>query len=219
MPAATIERLAVEFATPEAGGAPLRLRARAAPSTASSSTAPPTRLAAMTGNVGIPGGNSGTSNGATGRCGIRVLPAGTNPTGARVALVDAGRPPRPRPRRRLSGRHQDGLPAAGDLFNQAPNVGRIVAAAQRLEFMVVHDNFSHPDRALRGHRASGDDLLGAQRRPHALGGRGPLRDLHEAGDRTSRRVPERPRHLRRPGAPPRDRGLQRPEPRGSGCAS
>ena len=42
-------------------------------------------LAAITpaaGNVGIPGGNSGTSNGATGNAGIKGLPAGTNPLGA-----------------------------------------------------------------------------------------------------------------------------------------
>ena len=73
-----------------------------------------------------------------------MLPAGSNPTGARVAssmladLLDRGR--------------AGGYPAdikmvysvAGDLFNQVPNVGRIVAAAQRLEFMVVHDNFLTP---------------------------------------------------------------------------
>ncbi len=143
MPAATLERLAVEFATSKpaaihCGYAPGRTihgeqfhRAAYA-------------LAAMTGNVGIPGGNSGTSNGATGRCGIRLLPAGTNPTGARVAssmladLLDRGR--------------TGGYPAdikmvysvAGDLFNQVPNIGRIVAAAQRLEFMVVHDHFLTP---------------------------------------------------------------------------
>jgi anaerobic dimethyl sulfoxide reductase subunit A len=34
--------------------------------------------------------------------------------------------------------------AAGDLFNQLPNVPRIVAAAQRLEFMVVHEHFMTP---------------------------------------------------------------------------
>jgi len=143
MPAATLERLAVEFATSKpaamhCGYAPGRTihgeqfhRAAYA-------------LAAMTGNVGIPGGNSGTSNGATGRCGIRHLPAGTNPAGARVAssmladLLDRG----------VAG----GYPAdikmiysvAGDLFNQVPNVRRIAEAAQRLEFMVVHDNFMTP---------------------------------------------------------------------------
>src|SRR5215510_1600644 len=143
VPAATLERLAVEFATEKpaaihCGYAPGRTihgeqfhRAAYA-------------LAAMTGNVGIPGGNSGTSNGATGRGGIRLLPAGTNPAGARVAssmladLLDRGR--------------AGGYPAdikmiysvAGDLFNQVPNVRRILAAPQRLEFMVVHDHFMTP---------------------------------------------------------------------------
>jgi anaerobic dimethyl sulfoxide reductase subunit A len=143
VPAATLERLAVEFATSKpaamhCGYAPGRTihgeqfhRAAYA-------------LAAMTGNVGISGGNAGTSNGATGRCGIRLLPTGLNPTGARVAssrladLLDRGR--------------SGGYPAdikmiysvAGDLFNQVPNVNRIVAAAQRLEFMVVHDHFLTP---------------------------------------------------------------------------
>src|SRR2546427_8852526 len=36
-------------------------------------------------SVGVPGGNSGTSNGATGRYGIRSLPVGANPAEARVA--------------------------------------------------------------------------------------------------------------------------------------
>src|SRR4029450_3114638 len=158
MPAATIERLPVGFPTLKTAARPSGHPARGPVPGAAVPPAPPpppapTReqshraayaLAAMTGNVGIPGGNSGTSNGATGRCGIRMLPAGTNPTGARVAssmladLLDRGR--------------AGGYPAdikmvysvAGDLFNQVPNVGRIVAAAQRLEFMVVHDNFLTP---------------------------------------------------------------------------
>ena len=33
---------------------------------------------------------------------------------------------------------------AGDLFNQLPNVNKIIAAAARLEFMVVHDHFVTP---------------------------------------------------------------------------
>src|SRR5207247_6475463 len=143
MPAATLERLAVEFATSkpaaiQCGYAPGRTihgeqfhRAAYA-------------LAAMTGNVGIPGGNSGTSNGATGRYGIRSLPVGANPAEARVAsplladLLERGR--------------AGGYPAdvkmiysaAGDLFNQLPNVGKTIAAAGRLEFMVVHDHFMTP---------------------------------------------------------------------------
>lgn len=142
-PADTIRRLAIELATlrPSAlhcGYAPGRTihgeqfhRAAYA-------------LAAMTGGVGRPGGNSGVSNGATGRAGIRMLPAGPNPAGARVAsslladLLERGK--------------AGGYPAdikmiysaAGDLFNQLPNVRKIVAAAERLEFMVVTDHFVTP---------------------------------------------------------------------------
>ena len=143
MPAATLERLAVEFATSK----PAALHCGYAPGRTIHGEQfhrAAYALAAMTGNVGIAGGNSGTSNGATGRCGIRLLPAGTNPTGARVAssmladLLDRGR--------------AGGYPAdikmiysvAGDLFNQVPNVRRIAEAAKRLEFMVVHEHFMTP---------------------------------------------------------------------------
>src|SRR5262249_53992695 len=82
---------------------------------------------------------SGTSNGATGRGGIRLLPAGANPAGARVAssmladLLDRGR--------------AGGYPAdirmiysvAGDLFNHVPHPRRIVRPARRLESMGAHD--------------------------------------------------------------------------------
>ena len=142
-PAATLERLAIEFATSK----PAALHCGYAPGRTIHGEQfhrAAYALAAMTGNVGISGGNAGTSNGATGRCGIRLLPAGTNPAGARVAssmladLLDRGR--------------AGGYPAdikmvysvAGDLFNQVPNVRRIAAAAQRLEFMVVHDHFLTP---------------------------------------------------------------------------
>ena len=101
-------------------------------------------LASMTANIGVPGGNSGVSNGATGRCGIKSFAPGTNPAGARVAsslladLLDRGR--------------AGGYPAdikmmysvAGDLFNQLPNVGKTVAAAEKLEFIVVQDHFITP---------------------------------------------------------------------------
>src|SRR2546422_2816780 len=143
VPAETIRRLAIEFGTTK----PAALHCGYAPGRTVHGEQfhrAAYALAAMTGNVGIPGGNSGTSNGATGRGGIRMLPAGTNPTGARVAssmladLLDRGR--------------AGGYPAdikmiysvAGDLFNQVPNVARIAAAAQRVEFMVVHDNFLTP---------------------------------------------------------------------------
>ncbi|HEX2441519.1 MAG TPA: molybdopterin-dependent oxidoreductase [Methylomirabilota bacterium] len=143
IPAATLHRLAVEFATTkpaamQTGYAPGRTihgeqfhRAAYA-------------LAAMTGNVGVPGGNSGTSNGSTGRGAFRLLPAGANPAKARVAsslmadLLERGR--------------AGGYPAdikmiystAGDLFNQLPNINKMHAAAQKLEFMVVHEHFMTP---------------------------------------------------------------------------
>jgi anaerobic dimethyl sulfoxide reductase subunit A len=141
--AATIRRLAIEYATTR----PAALQCGyAAGRTAHGEQfhRAAYALAAMTGNVGHPGGNSGVSNGATGRGGIKALPVGTNPAGARVAtplladLLERGR--------------AGGYPAdikliysaAGDLFNQLPNVAKTVAAASRVEFMVVHDHFITP---------------------------------------------------------------------------
>lgn len=143
MPAGTIRRLAIEYATSKpaalhCGYAPGRtIRGEQFHRAAYA-------LAAMTGNIGIAGGNTGVSNGATGRCGITSLPAGPNPAGARVAsplLADL-----------LARGRAGGYPAdvkmiysaAGDLFNQVPNIGKVVAAAQGLEFMVVHEHFITP---------------------------------------------------------------------------
>jgi anaerobic dimethyl sulfoxide reductase subunit A len=143
LPADTLRRLAIEFATTrpaalQCGYAPGRTlhgeqfhRAAYA-------------LTAITGSVGLAGGNTGVSNGATGRCGIKSLPVGPNPAGARVAsplLADL-----------LTRGKAGGYPAdikmiysaAGDLFNQLPNVNKTVAAAQHLEFMVAHDHFVTP---------------------------------------------------------------------------
>jgi anaerobic dimethyl sulfoxide reductase subunit A len=143
IPAAALRRLALDFATSK----PAALHCGYAPGRTIHGEQfhrAAYALAAMTGNVGIPGGNAGTSNGATGRCGIRALPAGPNPAGARVAsplLADL-----------LARGRAGGYPAdirmiysaAGDLFNQLPNVNKIIAAAERLEFMVVHDHFVTP---------------------------------------------------------------------------
>jgi anaerobic dimethyl sulfoxide reductase subunit A len=143
IPAETIRRLALEYATTK----PAALHCGYAPGRTISGEQfhrAAYALAAITGNIGIAGGNTGVSNGATGRLGVKSLPYGTNPTGARVAsslladLLDRGK--------------AGGYPAdikliysaAGDLFNQLPNVGKIVAAAERLEFMVVHDHFLTP---------------------------------------------------------------------------
>src|SRR5467141_1698390 len=139
MPAAAIRRLAIEYATTK----PAALHCGYAPGRTSHGEQfhrAAYALAAMTGNVGIAGGNSGVSNGATGRVGIKSLPIGPNPAAARVAtplladLLERGR--------------AGGYPAdikmvysvGGDLFNQTPNTHKTAAAAERLEFMVVHDH-------------------------------------------------------------------------------
>jgi anaerobic dimethyl sulfoxide reductase subunit A len=143
IPAATIRRLAIEYATAK----PAALQCGYAPGRTINGEQfhrAAYALAAITGNVGVVGGNSGVSNGATGRVGVKNFPYATNPTGARVAsplladLLDRGK--------------AGGYPAdikliysaAGDLFNQLPNVAKTVAAAERLEFMVVHDHFLTP---------------------------------------------------------------------------
>src|SRR5476651_2522609 len=84
IPADTIRRLAIEFATTK----PAALHCGYAPGRTAYGEQfhrAAYALAAMTGNVGIRGGNSGVSNGATGRTGIKNLPAGANPIDARVA--------------------------------------------------------------------------------------------------------------------------------------
>jgi anaerobic dimethyl sulfoxide reductase subunit A len=142
VPARTIRRLAREFATSKpaaihCGYAPGRTlygeqfhRAAYA-------------LAAITGNVGIPGGSSGCSGGAKDH-GLKRLTAGPNPANARVAsalladLLERGR----------AGGYPTDIKmiysACGDLVNQCPNVTKTVAALDTLEFIVVHDHFLTP---------------------------------------------------------------------------
>jgi anaerobic dimethyl sulfoxide reductase subunit A len=143
IPAETIRRLAVEFATSK----PAALHCGYAPGRTAYGEQfhrAAYALAAMTGNVGMPGGNSGTSNGATGRAGVRTLPMGTNPIDARVAsplLADL-----------LARGASGGYPAdirmiyavAGDLFNQCPNVNKMVGALDGVEFFVAQDHFLTP---------------------------------------------------------------------------
>lgn len=98
-------------------------------------------LAAITGNVGVSGGNSGVSNGATGRAGIKSLPTGKNPIDAKVAsplLADL-----------LARGEAGGYPAdirmiyssGGNLFNQCPNAGKMAASLDKVEFFVAQDHF------------------------------------------------------------------------------
>jgi len=143
VPAETIRRLAIDFATSK----PAALQAGYAPGRTAYGEQfhrAAYALAAITGNVGIAGGNSGVSNGATGRAGIRSLPTGKNPIDARVAsplLADL-----------LHRGKSGGYPAdirmiyasGGDLFNQCPNVNKMTASLDRVEFIVAQDHFLTP---------------------------------------------------------------------------
>jgi anaerobic dimethyl sulfoxide reductase subunit A len=142
VPTETIRRLAREFATEKpaaihCGYAPGRTRYgeqfhRSAYT-----------LAAITGNIGIPGGNTGCSGGAKRRIN-GGMPFGPNPTGARVAsnlLADL-----------LARGKAGGYPADvkmiysafGNLLNQCANVNKTVAALDAVEFIVVQDHFETP---------------------------------------------------------------------------
>src|SRR5262245_61318540 len=143
IPAATTRRLAIEFATLK----PAALHCGYAPGRTAYGEQfhrAAYALAAITGNVGVPGGNSGTSNGATGRGPIKAFPTGKNPIDARVSspmLADL-----------LTRGRAGGYPAdikliysaAGDIFNQAPNVTKTVAALDGVEFFVAQDHFLTP---------------------------------------------------------------------------
>jgi anaerobic dimethyl sulfoxide reductase subunit A len=143
IPAETIRRLAIEFGTTK----PAALQCGYAPGRTAYGEQfhrAAYALAAITGNIGIAGGNSGASNGATGRAGIRSLPTGTNPINARVSsplLADL-----------LARGKNGGYPAdikliysaGGDLFNQAPNARKMAASLDGVEFIVAQDHFLTP---------------------------------------------------------------------------
>ena len=143
IPADMIRRLAIEFATNK----PAALQAGYAPGRTTYGEQfhrAAHALAAITGNVGISGGNSGVSNGATGRGGIRSLPVGKNPIDSRVAsplLADLLA-------RGTVGGHPADIKmiysAGGDLFNQCPNAGKITASLDGIEFIVGQDHFLTP---------------------------------------------------------------------------
>ena len=143
IPAETIRRLAIEFATTK----PAALQTGYAPGRTAFGEQfhrAAYALAAITGNVGIIGGSSGSSNGATGRSGIQEPADRQNPTGARVAtplLADL-----------LARGKAGGYPAdikliysaGGDLFNQCPNVNKMVSSLDGVEFIVAQDHFLTP---------------------------------------------------------------------------
>jgi len=142
VPAATIRRLAREFGTVK----PAALQCGYAPGRTGYGEQfhrAAYALCAITGNIGIPGGSTGCSGGASFH-GIKRQGASANPVNARVAstlLADL-----------LERGQAGGYPAdikmvysaCGDLANQCPNVNKITAGLERLEFMVAHDHFLTP---------------------------------------------------------------------------
>lgn len=143
IPAETIRRLAIEFATTK----PAALQCGYAPGRTAFGEQfhrAAYALAAITGNVGVVGGSSGVSNGVTGRMGIGSLPAGKNPIDSRVStplLADL-----------LARGKSGGYPAdikmiysaCGDLFNQCPNANKMAASLAGVELIVVQDHFLTP---------------------------------------------------------------------------
>ncbi|NQV59607.1 MAG: molybdopterin-dependent oxidoreductase [Alphaproteobacteria bacterium] len=143
IPAATIQRLAIEFATTK----PAALQGGYGPGRTAFGEQfhrAASALAAMTGNVGIVGGNSGTSNGATGQGNIRGFSTGPNPVDSNISaplLADL-----------LARGKSGGYPAdikliysmGGDLFNQCPNAAKTAKALDSVEFIVGQDHFLTP---------------------------------------------------------------------------
>jgi anaerobic dimethyl sulfoxide reductase subunit A len=143
IPASSLHRLAVEFATTK----PAALHGGYGPGRTAFGEQfhrAGYALAAITGNIGIVGGNSGVSNGATGYGNIGGLAAGVNPIDSKVStplLADL-----------LSRGKSGGYPAdikliysaGGDLFNQCPNATKIANALDGVEFIVGQDHFLTP---------------------------------------------------------------------------
>ncbi len=143
IPAATIRRLAIEFGTAK----PAAIQCGYGPGRTAFGEQfhrAAYALAAITGNVGIVGGNSGVSNGSTGQAFFKSFPAGENPIDSNVStplLADL-----------LERGTGGGYPAdikliyaaGGDIFNQAGNTPKTIAALDNVEFIVGQDHFLTP---------------------------------------------------------------------------
>ena len=143
IPAETIRRLAIEFGTAK----PAALHCGYAPGRTTYGEQfhrAAYALAAITGNVGVVGGNSGCSNGATGRAGVTGLPTGENPIDSKVSAPELAD--------MLARGKAGGHPAdikliyscGGNLFNQAPNANKMAQNLEGVEFIVGQDHFLTP---------------------------------------------------------------------------
>ncbi len=211
MPRETIARIAREYATTKPGDALPGLR-HAAPRLRRAGGARRCVLAAITGNVGVPGGwASGLANQPDGGCGWNVFPAGENPVRASIPvfLWTRGRAPRegdgPAETACVGAERLDNdikliyAVATNCLINQHANINRSVRdPARRVEGRVHRRAGQLPDvdRALRRRRPP---------RVHAVrdvgrGGRLEVRRRSAADAQArgaARRGEERLPHLRR----------------------
>lgn len=147
VPAEVISELAIDFAT----AGPAAIHCGLAPgrtATGEQFHRSAQALAAITGNVGVPGGNTGDSLGARGNgVGIPRMSIGDNPTGSRVNLAHLAD-------LLLRGR-SGGYPsdikmffsAMGNEVNQYPNtskIARALADPDKVELVLVMDQFMTP---------------------------------------------------------------------------
>lgn len=142
VPAATIRALAIEYATSK----PAAIHTGYAPGRTAYGEQfhrAAYTLAAMTGNIGIPGGNCGSSGGAK-MTKMGSLPSGVNPA---KAAVNSLLMPDVILRGKAGGYPSDIhliYSTAGDLFNQVANSNKILESLKRVDFIVVHDHFMTP---------------------------------------------------------------------------
>ena len=143
IPAADLHRLAVEFATTK----PAALHGGYGPGRTAFGEQfhrAGYALAALTGNIGIVGGNSGVSNGATGYGVMKRFGAGPNPIDSKVSAPELA----DLLARGKSGGHPADIKliyaAGGNIFNQCPNAAKIADSLDSVEFIVGQDHFLTP---------------------------------------------------------------------------
>ena len=113
------------------------------------------------GTRAYPVGSSGVSNGATGRAGINSPANRCQSDSGSRGVAFARRSAGERPRRGYPRASSSSIRVGGDLFNQCPNVKKIVGSPRRASNRVAQDHFLTPIAPLRRHRAAGDDILGS----------------------------------------------------------